>query len=126
MNYTHKNGGGLFGRSRKVAPINYANKVAPERHPNNTMNNTTRKAVTKRDKCLGRCQVLYKKNSLSKGSRINWSGYLDCCKMCRKETPYTRYEMMEKEKRKNNNGNNNKNNNRNNNSSVSASNSYII
>ena len=139
-----KSGGGLFGRSRKVAPINYANRIAPEYNSNNGMNNATRRALARRDGCLGRCQIAYKKRSLSRGGRIDWSGYLECCKMCRKETPYTKWELKEKEKEiirnksrrnkmnnknnRNNNRNNNGNNNgnRNNNNSVSTTTSYII
>ena len=137
MNTTRKNGGGLFGRSRKVAPESYVNGVAPEYNSNNAMNNATRRALARRGACLDKCQIVYKRRSLSKGGRIDWSGYLDCCKMCRKETPYTRWELKEKEKKnmlnktRRNNANNNRNNNGNNrnngnNSSVSTATSYII
>lgn len=140
MNTTRKNGGGLFGRSRKVAPESYVNGVAPEYNSNNAMNNATRRALARRGACLDKCQIVYKRRSLLKGGRIDWSGYLDCCKMCRKETPYTRWELKEKEKEiirnksrrnKMNNGNNrnnkrNNNGNRNNNNSVSTATNYII
>jgi len=134
-----KSGGGLFGRSRKVAPESYVSRIAAEYNSNNAMNSATRRALARRDGCLGRCQIAYKKRSLSRGGRIDWSGYLECCKMCRKETPYTKWELKEKEKknmlnktRKNSENNINKNNNRNNNknnennSSVSTATTYII
>jgi hypothetical protein len=138
---TKKNGGGLFGRSRKVAPESYVSRIAAEYNSNNTMNNATRRALARRDGCLGRCQIAYKKRSLSRGGRIDWSGYLECCKMCRKETPYTKWElkkqknqnMLNKTRRNNrnnninrNNGNNNRNNRNGNNSSVSTATTYII
>ena len=138
MNYTRKNGGGFFGRSSKVAPINYANRIAPEYNSNNGMNNATRRALARRGGCLDRCKIAYKKRSLSRGGRIDWSGYLECCKMCRKETPYTKWELKKQKnqnmlnKTRRNNGNKNGNNNRNkngnngNNNSVSTATSYII